>query len=87
MMHHPTLLTRGLVALTMLTLACAPQAGAPKTTNQDALFRQAMGVEAIDSPTLFVVHDLNLRVLSPKVRGFIMAQSWFADLRNVWVSK
>jgi peptide/nickel transport system substrate-binding protein len=54
---------------------------------QDALFRQAMGVEATDSPTLFVVHDLNLRVLSPKVRGFVMAQSWFADLKNVWVSK
>jgi peptide/nickel transport system substrate-binding protein len=54
---------------------------------QDALFNQAMGVEAEDSPTLFVVHDLNLRVLSPKVRGFVMAQSWFADLKNVWVSK
>jgi peptide/nickel transport system substrate-binding protein len=54
---------------------------------QDALFNQAMGVEAEDSPTLFVVHDLNLRVLSPKVKGFVMAQSWFADLKNVWVSK
>ena len=54
---------------------------------QDALFNQAMGVEAEDSPTLFVVHDLNLRALSPKVRGFVMAQSWFADLKNVWVSK
>ncbi len=54
---------------------------------QDALFNQAMGVEAEESPTLFVVHDLNLRVLSPKVRGFVMAQSWFADLKNVWVSK
>jgi len=57
------------------------------TKKQDALFNQAMGVEAEDSPTLFVVHDLNLRVLSPKVRGFVMAQSWFADLKNVWVSK
>ncbi len=54
---------------------------------QDALFNQAMGVEAEGSPSLFVVHDLNLRVLSPKVRGFTMAQSWFADLKNVWVSK
>ncbi|GAC1325049.1 MAG: ABC transporter substrate-binding protein [Chloroflexota bacterium] len=57
------------------------------TAQQDALFRQAMGIEAEDSPTLFVVHDLNLRVLSPKVRGFMQAQSWFADLRNVWVAK
>jgi peptide/nickel transport system substrate-binding protein len=56
-------------------------------TKQDAQFREAMGVVATESPTIFVVHDLNLRVLSPKVRGFVMAQSWFADLRNVWVSK
>ncbi|MFN8524673.1 MAG: ABC transporter substrate-binding protein [Chloroflexota bacterium] len=54
---------------------------------QDALFRQAMGVQAEEGATIFVVHDLNLRVLSPKVRGFIQPQSWFADLKNVWVSK
>jgi peptide/nickel transport system substrate-binding protein len=54
---------------------------------QDALFRQAMGVEGADSPTIFVVHDLNLRVLSPKVRGFVQPQSWFADLKSVWVKK
>ncbi len=54
---------------------------------QDALFRQAMGAMAADSPVTFIVHDLNLRVLSPKVRGFIQPQSWFADLRNVWVKK
>lgn len=57
------------------------------TTKQDALFRQGMGIVANDAPTLFVVHDLNLRVLSPKVRGFIQPQSWFADLKNVWVQK
>ncbi len=54
---------------------------------QNALFNQAMGVNADQSPVLFVVHDLNLRVLSPKVRGFVQPQSWFADLKNVWVSK
>ena len=54
---------------------------------QDALFNQAMGIEAEESPTLFIVHDLNLRALSPKVRGFVQPQSWFADLKNVWVSK
>ena len=25
--------------------------------------------------------------LREKVRGFIQPQSWFADLKNVWVSK
>jgi peptide/nickel transport system substrate-binding protein len=54
---------------------------------QNAIFNQAIGVLDEDSPVLFVVHDLNLRVLSPKVRGFVQPQSWFADLKNVWVSK
>jgi peptide/nickel transport system substrate-binding protein len=54
---------------------------------QDALLNQAMGVLANDSPVLFLVHDLNFRVLSPKVRGFIQSQSWFADLTTVWVKR
>jgi hypothetical protein len=59
-------LTSGLLGLSLLAIACAPQAPAP---------------------VLFAVHDLNLRVLSPKVRGFVQPQSWFADLRSVWMSK
>jgi peptide/nickel transport system substrate-binding protein len=54
---------------------------------QDVLLNQAMGVLANDSPVLFLVHDLNFRVLSPKVRGFIQSQSWFADLTTVWVKR
>jgi peptide/nickel transport system substrate-binding protein len=57
------------------------------TAKQDALLSQAMGVMANDSPVLFLVHDLNFRVLSPKVRGFIQSQSWFADLTTVWVKQ
>jgi peptide/nickel transport system substrate-binding protein len=41
---------------------------------------------ADDAASIFVVHDLNLRVLSPKVRGFIQPKSWYIDLKNVWVS-
>ncbi len=51
---------------------------------QDALLNKAMGVLATDSPVLYLVHDLNFRVLSPKVRGFVQSQSWFADLTTVW---
>jgi peptide/nickel transport system substrate-binding protein len=54
---------------------------------QDGLMAKALGTASGDSPLLFIVHDLNLRVLSPKVRGFIMAQAWYADLKNVWVNK
>jgi peptide/nickel transport system permease protein len=35
---------------------------------------------------IFVVHDVNPRALSPKVHGFIQAQSWFQDLTPVTVS-
>jgi peptide/nickel transport system substrate-binding protein len=34
---------------------------------------------------LWVVHDLNPRALSPKVKGFTQAQSWFQDLTPVSV--
>jgi peptide/nickel transport system substrate-binding protein len=40
-----------------------------------------------DAPWVFVVHDLNPRALSPKVKGFEQAQSWFQDLTPVWVER
>ena len=45
----------------------------------------AMVVE--DAPWLFVVHDLNPRALSPKVKGFVQPQSWFVDLTLPWVEQ
>ena len=53
----------------------------------DGLVRQALAIHTEESAYIYLVHDLNLRVLSPKVRGFVMGQSWFADFRNVWVQK
>jgi peptide/nickel transport system substrate-binding protein len=35
---------------------------------------------------IWVAHDVNPRALSPKVHGFVQAQSWFADLTPVTVS-
>jgi len=43
---------------------------------------ERMNEEAI---MIFVAHDLNPRAMSPKVRGFIQAQSWFQDLTPVSV--
>lgn len=34
-------------------------------------------------PWLFIVHDLNPRAMSKKVKGFVSAQSWFVDLTLV----
>ena len=39
-----------------------------------------------DAPELFVVHDLNPRALSPKLSGFVQAQSWFQDLTPIVVN-
>jgi peptide/nickel transport system substrate-binding protein len=36
-------------------------------------------------PWLYIVHDLNPRAMSPKVKGFISPQSWFVDLTTVSV--
>ena len=32
---------------------------------------------------IWVAHDLNPRALSPKVKGFVQAQSWFQDLTPI----
>ncbi len=34
---------------------------------------------------IFIVHDLNPRALSPKLKGFVQAQSWFQDLTPIEV--
>ncbi|GAB4380802.1 MAG: ABC transporter substrate-binding protein [Elainellaceae cyanobacterium] len=54
---------------------------------QDALLQEYMGVVAEDAPFLFMVHDLNLRVLAPEVSGFVQPKSWWADLKTVWVEE
>ncbi len=36
-----------------------------------------------DAPWLWIVHDLNPRAMSKKVKGFVPAQSWFNDLTLV----
>jgi peptide/nickel transport system substrate-binding protein len=38
-----------------------------------------------EAALIFVAHDLNPRGLSPKVHGFVQAQSWFQDLTPVGV--
>jgi ABC-type transport system substrate-binding protein len=43
---------------------------------------ETMNGEAV---LIFVAHDLNPRGLSPKVHGFVQAQSWFQDLTPVTV--
>ena len=51
----------------------------------NALVVQANALVVDDAPWLFVVHDLSPRALSPKVKGFKRAQSWYQDLTQVSV--
>ena len=53
---------------------------------RDALITQAHAQIVDDAPWLFVVHDLNPRALSPRVRGFRQAQSWYQDFTQLTVS-
>ena len=35
---------------------------------------------------IWVAHDLNPRALSPKLKGFVQARSWFQDLTPIVVT-
>jgi peptide/nickel transport system substrate-binding protein len=39
-----------------------------------------------DAQEIYIAHDLNPRALSPKVHGFVQAQSWFQDLTPITIS-
>jgi peptide/nickel transport system substrate-binding protein len=52
---------------------------------RDDLLAQMMKEAAEDSAVIYVVHDLNLRVLNPDVRGFIQPRSWWADFTQIWI--
>ena len=36
-----------------------------------------------EAPWLFIVHDLNPRAMSKKVKGFNPAQSWYQDFTSI----
>jgi ABC-type transport system substrate-binding protein len=50
-----------------------------------ALLTRLHELEGREAVMIFVVHDLNPRAMSPKVHGFVQAQSWFQDLTPVSV--
>ena len=63
--------------------------GAQATTDpaaQTKMLADAHSIIVDEAPWLFIVHDLNPRALSPKVRGFHPAQSWFQDLTQITIT-
>jgi peptide/nickel transport system substrate-binding protein len=59
------------------------EASDPKVIS--AAYRKAHERLVDNPPWLYIVHDLNPRAMSPKVRGFVSPQSWFVDLTLVSV--
>ncbi len=57
------------------------EASDPKVIS--AAYRKAHERLVDNPPWLYIVHDLNPRAMSPKVKGFVSPQSWFADLTLV----
>jgi peptide/nickel transport system substrate-binding protein len=49
----------------------------------DAAYARAHERLVDNPPWLYIVHDLNPRAMSRRVRGFVSAQSWFQDLVTV----
>jgi peptide/nickel transport system substrate-binding protein len=52
---------------------------------QDEILAKLHAREVDQAMWIWVVHDLNPRALSPHVKGFVQAQSWFQDLSPVYV--
>lgn len=57
------------------------------TTARGGLYAKASQQLTQDAAWLYIVNDRNPRALSPKVKGFVMAQSWFVDLTTTYVEK
>ena len=55
------------------------------TPKRLALLTQLHEMMSEEAVLIFVAHDLNPRALSPKVKGFVQAQSWFQDMTPISV--
>jgi peptide/nickel transport system substrate-binding protein len=53
---------------------------------RNALIAQAHAIVVDDAAWIFIVHDLNARALSPKVKGYNQAQSWYQDFTQLTVA-
>ena len=59
-----------------------------KSTDKEEILelgRKAHAIVVDDAPWGFIVHDLNPRAMSKKVKGFTSVQSWFQDLTPVYM--
>jgi peptide/nickel transport system substrate-binding protein len=69
------------------TASSRPQSASSTWTSKQQLLANVHELIIEDAPWIFIVHDLNPRALSPKVKVFVHPQSWFVDLTLPWVEK
>jgi peptide/nickel transport system substrate-binding protein len=50
---------------------------------RDALLAELHAASVDDAAFLYVAHDVGPRALSPKIKGFVQAKSWFVDFSPV----
>jgi ABC-type transport system substrate-binding protein len=62
-------------------LATLAESTDPKVV--EASYQKAHERLVDNPPWLYIVHDLNPRAMSKKIKGFVSAQSWFLDLTLV----
>ena len=54
--------------------------------DQTKLLQQIPEIAVKDASRIFIAHDLNPRALSPRLKGFVQAQSWYQDLTPIVVT-
>ena len=52
---------------------------------RDKILAQAHALVVDEAPWVWIVHDLNPRAMSAKVKGFHPAQSWFQDFTSITI--
>ena len=52
---------------------------------QDRLLGEVHEIVIDDAPYVFIVHDLNPRVLNTRVKGYVQDRSWFTNLQDLWI--
>jgi peptide/nickel transport system substrate-binding protein len=53
----------------------------------EPILRQIHEIISRDARSLFIVSDLNPRALSPRLHGFVQAQSWFQDITPITIDQ
>ena len=56
------------------------------TTKRTALLTRLHEYENEQALMVYITHDVNPRALSPKLKGFVQAQSWYQDLTRISVT-